>query len=405
MSEGDLIVRLAARGDGLTASGKHVSRSAPGDLVLPDGTLEHGPNHVEPPCRHFGKCGGCELQHVSDAELAKFVKERVAHAAQGQGLTPAIITDAAMSPPRSRRRASLQAINGGGRPLIGFAQRGSHKLVDMRECHILHPALFGLLAPFRSYFAKLKGRYGIGIELAMTDQGPGVSLSNFAPEGLEATEGLLDFCREHGLARLTVDHGFGPETFWEPDRVTVTLGAVPVAYPAGAFLQATQDGEAALIGAAKEWLADCTSIADLFSGLGTFAFALVQTAKVVAVEADKAAILAAKLAAARGKLPMQTIHRDLFRNPMRPQELSGFDGVVLDPPRAGAKAQIEQLAQSDVSRIVYISCNPSSWSRDAVQLCDAGYELREVRPVGQFHWSTHVELASLFVKRAEDGVE
>ena len=404
MSGGERIVRLAARGDGVTESGKHVSGAAPGDMLLPDGMLEHGPNHATPPCRHFGTCGGCELQHVGDAALTQFVRDRVAHAAEGQGLTPQTVTDAAMSPPRSRRRASLQAVNGGGRPLIGFAQRGSHKLVDLKECHILAPELFALVEPLRRYFARLKGRYAIGIELALVDQGVSVTLSSFAPEGLDQTEDLLDFCRDQKLARLTVDHGFGAEAFWEPEPVTVTLGATAVAYPAGAFLQATQHGEQALVSAAQEWLGEAANIADLFSGLGTFGFALAGQRKVFAVEADKAAFLAARSAAGRARLPVETMHRDLFRNPLRPEELAPFDAVLLDPPRAGAKAQVEQLAQSQVPRIVYISCNPSSWSRDAVQLVAAGYELREVRPVGQFRWSTHVELASLFVKGGEDSV-
>lgn len=403
MSGGDLVIRLAAKGDGVTASGKHVAGSAPGDSVQADGTLLHGPNHATPPCRHFGTCGGCELQHVGDEALARFVYDRVAHAAQGQGLNAALVTPASMSPARSRRRASLQAINGGGRPVIGFAMRGSHKLVDLRECHILLPELFALLAPFRSYFARLKGRYAIGIELVMTDQGPTVSLANFAPEGLDATEDLLDFCREHTLARLTVDHGYGPEAFWEPEPVTVTLGPTPVSYPAGAFLQATAHGESALVAVAREWLAGCTMVADLFSGLGTFAFALAKDRKVLAVEAEQSALMAARSAAALGRLPVEMMHRDLFRNPMRPEELRGFDAVVLDPPRAGARSQVEQLAKSDVARIVYISCNPSSWARDSAGLIAAGYELRELRPVGQFRWSTHVELASLFVKRSEDG--
>jgi len=404
VSEGERVIRLAAKGDGITASGRHVAGSAPGDFVHADGTVVHGPEHVTPPCRHFGTCGGCELQYVSDAELARFVRERVDHAAAGQGLVPGHVSHAAMSPPESRRRGSLQAINGGGKPLIGFAQRGSHRLVDLRECHILLPELFALLAPFRTYFGRLKGKYSIGIEMALTDQGVAIALANFAPEGLVATEDLLDFCRDNGLARLSVDHGFGPEAFWEPEPVTLTLGGVRVAYPAGAFMQATAHGEAALVSAARAWLADCTAVADLFSGLGTFAFALTGKHKVLAVEAEKAALLALKMAAAKARLPIEGAHRDLFRNPMRPEELAGFDGVLLDPPRAGARAQIEQLTHSRVARIVYISCNPSSWSRDGALLAAAGYDLREVRPVGQFRWSTHVELASLFVKRGEDGV-
>lgn len=303
-----------------------------------------------------------------------------------------------MSPPKTRRRASLRAINGGGRPLIGFNEAGSHKVVDMSECHVLLPELFALLAPLKGYFGKLKGKYAIGIELTKVDQGIDCGLSGFMPEGLEQTEELLDFCREHGLARMTLDNGYGAESFWEPEPVTVTLGGYPVAFPSGAFLQATAHGENALVSAALEWLEGCEQVADLFSGLGTFALALGSKRKVLAAEADRAAVLSCKSAAGLARLPVESVHRDLFRNPLRADELAGFDGVVLDPPRAGARSQVEQVAASGVQRVVYISCNPSSWARDCMMLAEAGYKLQELRPVGQFRWSTHVELASLFTR-------
>jgi len=171
-----------------------------------------------------------------------------------------------------------------------------------------------------------------------------------------------------------------------------------VPFPSGGFLQATADGEAALSGAAREWLAGAATIADLFAGLGTFAFALAGSAKVLAVEAARDAHLACKAAAARAGRPVHALHRDLFRNPLQADELNRFDAVLLDPPRAGAREQIARIAESRVPRVVYISCNPSSWARDAATLIAAGYRLAELRPVGQFRWSTHVELASVFVR-------
>jgi 23S rRNA (uracil1939-C5)-methyltransferase len=232
--------------------------------------------------------------------------------------------------------------------------------------------------------------------LTLADQGVDCAISGMALDGLEQTEALLEFCRVQGLARLMLDQGFGPEAIWEPEPVTVTLSGVPVAFPTGAFLQATRDGEEVLTASAREWLADASRVADLFAGLGTFAFAL--DASAVAVEAARDAHLACRQAAARAQRPIEAAHRDLFRNPLRAEELRGFDGVVLDPPRAGAREQVAQIAQSGVARVVYISCNPSSWARDGAMLKDAGFRLAELRPVGQFRWSTHVELASLFVR-------
>ena len=393
------IIRIAAKGDGVTADGRHVPLTAPGDVAEADGSIRHGPHHAAPPCRHFGKCGGCQLQHLDEAALATFVRDRVVNAAEGQGLAPQAIGDTHLSPPLSRRRASLRAVNGGGRPLIGFREEGSHRVVGLAECHVLRPELYAILAPLTNLLKSRKDRYSAEIELALADQGVDLAIRGLAFEGLAATEALLDFARDNRLARLTLDQGYGPEAMWEPEPLTVTLGGVPVSFPPGAFLQATADGEKALVSAACEWLHDVRFAADLFAGLGTFAFALAgEGRKLLAVEAARELHLACKSAAAAAGLPLAALHRDLFRNPLRPEELNRFEAVVLDPPRAGAREQVRQLADSTVPRIAYVSCNPSSWARDARVLADAGYTLAELRPVGQFRWSTHVELASLFVR-------
>jgi 23S rRNA (uracil1939-C5)-methyltransferase len=292
----------------------------------------------------------------------------------------------------------LHVVNGGGRPLIGFHAAGSHRVVDMRECHVLAPGLFALVEPLRALLATRGGKFAADVELALADQGVDCGLKGLQFEGLEQAETLLDFARGNGLARLTVDEGFGPEPRWEPAPVTVTLAGVPVPFPPGAFLQATVDGEAALIAAAREWLAGANAIADLFAGLGAFAFALAGPAKVLAAEAARDTHLACKAAANASGKPVHALHRDLFRNPLQPDELNRFDAVLLDPPRAGAREQARALAQSSVPRVAYVSCNPSSWARDAKMLVEGGYRLEELRPIGQFRWSTHVELASLFVR-------
>jgi 23S rRNA (uracil1939-C5)-methyltransferase len=398
VSQPETIVRVAAKGDGVTASGRHLPLAAPGDMLDANGALLPGPHHATPPCRHFGTCGGCQLQHLDEEALAGFVRDRVTHAAEQQGLEPERVAPVHLSPPRSRRRATLHAINGGGRPLIGFREGQSHRVVDMRECHVLAPELFALVEPLRRMLARRQGRYALSIDLALVDQGVDCAIGGMAVEGLDETEALLEFCRGQGLARLMLDQGFGAEAFWEPEPVTVTLSGVTVPCPSGAFLQATRDGEQALVAAATDWLGGDGRLVDLFAGLGTFAFALASRGPVLAAEAARDAHLACKAAAARSRQPIEAVHRDLFRNPLRSEELREFHGVLLDPPRAGAREQIVQIAASKVPRVVYISCNPSSWSRDGAMLREAGYRLAEVRPVGQFRWSTHVELASLFVR-------
>ena len=377
------IVRLAARGEGVTAGGRFVPMTAPGDLVAPDGGVTPGPHHQIPPCRHFPLCGGCQLQHVDDAAYADYLVDRIASALAAQGIAAPEIRAPLLSRPRSRRRASLKAAGGS----VGFNAAASHRIVDMRECHILRAELFALVAPLRRL---VNGRAGAAMTLA--DQGVDLLLEGVSAGTLAAAEAMAAFARDHRLARLALDDGYGPQTVWEPEPVTVTLGGTPVALPHGAFLQATAEGEAALVAAVREAVAGADVVADLFAGLGTFALAL--DARVYAAEGARDSALALK-AAGRGVF---VDHRDLFRRPLDAAELGRFAAVVLDPPRAGAKEQAALLAASAVPRIAYVSCNPATFARDARLLVGGGYRLDWVRPVGQFRWSTHVELAGSFIR-------
>ncbi len=400
MTDLEAIIRIAAKGDGVTASGRHVAGAVPGDMVDPGGTITPGPHHRTPPCRHFALCGGCQLQHADDAALAEFVADRVVNAARGQGLAPEALLPVHLSPPHSRRRAGLHGLRTAKGAVLGYREGGSHRVVDLAECPVLHPVLAALIAPLRKFVAAHGPKAMVGIDLTLADQGVEVTLAHFPLEGLGPTEAALDFAREHRLARLAIDQGYGPETVWEPEPVTVTLTGVPVGLPPGAFLQATEDAEARMVADAGEWLGGAQVVADLFAGLGTFAFGLRAGRKVLAVEADQAAHLACKSAGARAGGPgaggVLALHRDLFRSPLQPEELNRFDAVLLDPPRAGARAQVAEIAASTLTRVVYVSCNPASWARDAATLAEAGFRLAKLRPVGQFRWSTHVELVSLF---------
>jgi 23S rRNA (uracil1939-C5)-methyltransferase len=393
----DPIIRLAAKGDGVAASGRHIAGAIPGDTIDADGAITAGPHHIAPACRHFGSCGGCQLQHVDDTVLEDFVRDRVVNAAKGQELEPGELLPVHLSPPTTRRRAGLHAFRTHKGAVLGYREGGSHRVVDLAECPVLHPALTALIAPLRAFMAAHgPAKAMVGIDLTLADQGVDVSLVHFPVEGLAATEAALDFAREQGLARLTFDQGYGPETMWEPEPATVTLGGVSVSLPPEAFLQATHDAERRMADDAAEWLGDARMVADLFAGLGTFAFALREGRKVLAVEAERAAHLACKAAGAQSGGSVLALHRDLFRSPLEPAELNRFDAVLLDPPRAGARAQIAEIAASTLSRVIYVSCNPASWARDAATLAGAGFRLTKLRPVGQFRWSTHVELVSLF---------
>jgi len=385
----ELIVRIAARGDGVTASGRHIPFGVPGDAVLDDGALAFGPHHQEPPCRHFPDCGGCQLQHADDESYRGYLTSRVETALAQHELTTEI-REPHLSPPKSRRRATLRAVKAGQGVLVGFNAEKSHRIVDLRECHILRPELFALVEPLRKLLSTfLQPKRAVEIQLTLLDQGTDMLIKGVEVEGLQATEQLTSFAAGHRLARLSIDQGLGPETMYEPQRVTVTLSGVPMVFPVGSFLQATEDGEIALVEAVLSALDGAERTGDLFAGLGTFALAAKAS---YAAEASRDAAAALKQTA-----PNMTVeHRDLYRRPLDRSELERFDAVILDPPRAGAAEQVRELAHSGVGRIAYVSCNPATFARDARTFVDGGYKLDWVKPVGQFRWSTHVELASRF---------
>ncbi len=399
MNDLSTVVRLAGRGDGVTADGRHIPLTAPGDRVDAAGNIMPGPHRQTPPCRHFPRCGGCQLQHVDDTAYATFIADRIGGALIAQGLEVPPMAPAHLSPPRTRRRASLRAEKQGKRIVIGFNEGASHRIVDMAECNVLHPALFALVAPLRRLLATLlRDRRAAGVQMTLTDQGVDLLLEKVTVEGLTADEAVSDFARDQRLARLTLDDGYGPQTRYEPEPATVTLGGVPVPLPPGAFLQATADGEAALVAEVRAIVGEAGAVADLFSGLGTFALPLSETAKVLAAEGARDPAIALKAVGARAQRHILVEHRDLFRRPLGGKELERFDAIVLDPPRAGAREQVELLSASNIARIAYVSCNPGTFARDAKSLVDGGYRLSKITPVGQFRWSTHVELVAAFYR-------
>ena len=387
----ELIVRIAARGDGVTASGRHVPFGVPGDALLDDGALAPGPHHQDPPCRHFPECGGCQLQQADDEAYSGYLVSRVETALAQHGLETEVRSPH-LSPPNSRRRASLRGMRVGQGAVLGFNAEKSHRIVDMHECHILQPELFALVAPLRVLLGRLlPPKRAAEVQLTLVDQGADVLLRGIEADGLSVIEQLASFALDQRLARLSLDRGLGPETTYEPEPSTVTLSGTAVQFPVGGFLQATADGEAALVECVREALGGASTIADLFAGIGTFALA---TRAAYAAEASRDAAAALK----RGAPAIRVEHRDLYRRPLDAQELAQFGGVILDPPRAGAQEQARALAGSAVPRIAYVSCNPATFARDARALVDGGYALGWIRPVGQFRWSTHVELAACFTR-------
>lgn len=398
----DTIVRLAARGDGVTTDGRFVAGAAVGDTVRREGdrlVVVPGPGHVPPVCRHFPECGGCQLQHIPDDAYGAFVVDRIVRALAGVGIVAGSVAPVALSPPRSRRRASLRAIRRGRQLTLGFNADATHRIIDLQQCEVLTPELFALVAPLRTLLqAAVADGQGAGVTLTGSDSGTDVLLANVGADRLEQIERLAGFAAAHDLARLSIEGAHGVETLVEARQPVLVMGGVSVPLPPAPFLQATREGEAALVAAVRDAVGGAARVADLFCGLGTFALPLSQAARVLAVDAAGPAVAILTDVARRAGRNMLVSHRDLFRRPLVPAELAGFDAVVFDPPRAGAAAQSAALALAAVPIVVAVSCNPSTFARDAKILVEGGYRLERLWPVAQFRWSTHVELVARFIR-------
>lgn len=367
-----------------------------GDRLADPRIVTPSVHRVRPPCAHARSCGGCQLHHVSDAFLAGWKQGVAAQALAQQGLEAPFRGPVVTSPPSTRRRATLSGRRTKGGVLLGFHARASDLVIPVPQCRLLHPDLMAGL-PALEALVTLGGSRSAEVQLTVTRSLTGLDVAVTGGKPADATlrMDLARLAESHALARLT----WNGETVALRAEPLIAIGPARVGLPPGAFLQATEEGEAALQAAVAEAIGPARRVADLFCGLGTFSLPLAARAEVLAVEGD-AALTAALDRAARGTPGLKRITaqtRDLFRRPLEPDELRGLDAVVIDPPRAGAEAQCARLAAAaSVPVIAMVSCNPATFARDARTLCDAGYRLDWVQVVDQFRWSVHVELAARF---------
>lgn len=395
------IERLGHLGDGVAAGPVFAPMTLPGEVV--DGAVEGGrmdapelvtasPDRVKAPCPHYRACGGCALMHASDAFVAAWKQDVVRTALAAQGIE-ASFRPVVTSPVRSRRRATLAGRRTKKGAIVGFHGRASGMIVEVPGCLLLHPDLIAalpVLAEITALGASRKGE----LALALTCGHGGLDLAASGGKPLDQSlfSALAAIAGRADLARLTWDG----ETVVARRAVAQAFGTARVAPPPGAFLQATAEGEAALVAAVREAVGPARRIVDLFAGTGTFAVPLSEAADVHAVEGE-AAMLAALDAGwrqAHGLHRITTEVRDLFRRPLMPDELGRRDAVVIDPPRAGAEAQMRAIAASPVRTVAAVSCNPVTFARDARILAEGGFVLDWVQVVDQFRWSPHVELAA-----------
>jgi 23S rRNA (uracil1939-C5)-methyltransferase len=399
--------RLGHKGDGIAPGPFFVPMCLPGEVV--EGVrvgdqlsapriLTPSPDRVRAPCAQYRRCGGCVIQHASDAFVADWKTGIVRAAMEARGL-PAPIRRLHTSAPSTRRRATLSGLRTKSGPLVGFHSRASDTVVAIPDCRVLHPAILAAMPAFEALTALGASRKGqIRLKVLSSDAGIDVAVEDGKPVDPSLWSDLLAVAEAQDLARLT----WNAEVLAERRPPAIRIGPATVVPPPGAFLQATSEGEAALRASVVEAVGDAGRLVDLFAGLGTFALPLAAGAEVHAVEGEGAMLAALDRGwrHAPGLHRVTTETRDLFRRPLEPTELARFDAAVIDPPRAGAEAQVGRLAAGGPPRLAMVSCNPVTFARDAQILANDGYALEWIDVIDQFRWSAHVELAAAFTRPA-----
>lgn len=399
------ITRLGHHGDGIADGPVYVPRTLPGEVVTGDRQgdrilapriLTPSAQRIAPPCPHYRTCGGCDLQHARDDFVTGWKHDVIRHALAAQGLEAAFRTPH-VSPLHSRRRATFAGRRLKKGALVGFHARGSDVLTAVPGCLILHPDLTSALPLLEDLTLRAGSRKStLALALTRSDSGLDLAVTGGKPLDDDLRRDLGQWAGQSGLARLA----------WAGEIIAQTrpplhqMGRARVTPPPGAFLQATAQAEAALQAAMAEVCMDARRVVDLFAGCGTFALPLAATAEVHAVEGDAAMLAALDRGWRQAEGLKRVTHaaRDLFRRPLLADELAGYDCAVIDPPRAGAEAQMRTLAASPVARIGAVSCNPVTFARDARLLVDGGFRLDWVQMIDQFRFSPHVELAARFVR-------
>jgi 23S rRNA (uracil1939-C5)-methyltransferase len=398
------IVDVGRRGEGIghvneravfvpgTLPGEEVRAQGEGERLALSDVVKPSPDRVTPFCRHYGRCGGCQLQHWREEPYQAWKKGLVEQALAAKGITAAVRTliDAHGA---GRRRVILHARKRGQEVTAGYMEARSHNLLDIDVCPILDPALERSFDIARALAAKLAD-----CDVAVTVTRSGLDVSVKAERSIVVQEHakLAALVNELKLARLSVNGEVMATAI--PPRLLI--GRAEVVLPPGGFLQATQAGEDALASLVIAGVGKAKQVADLFCGVGPFALRLAEKAKVEAYDSDRAAIAAlnAAVKTTSGLKPVMAAARDLFREPLVPNEMKTFDAVVFDPPRAGAEAQAKQLARSKVKTVVAVSCDVQSFARDAAILIEGGYALKDIAAVDQFKWSSHVEMVAVFAR-------
>ena len=403
------IDELGAKGDGVATDGTFVPFTLPGDLVDIDDEVENhqflppfsivrnSPFRVNPICKHFGVCGGCSLQHFGHDEYLKWKRLLVVGAFASVGIETDIESCRPISI-GSRRRATFSAITTAAGTIFGFLGRQSHEIIDIAECPIL-------VAKISSQFNALRELAQLSVPASEQVKLSVLACENGLDIALEAATTLSERRRKAIIDWAVAGHqvrvSYDGEIIIQTIVPQLTIGAAILTPPPGSFVQAVGKAEEQMAALVVAHLKKSKRVVDLFSGVGTFALHLLPKSIVHAVEFEKAALTSLENSqkSLTGTKTLTIEPRDLDRRPLQASELEAYNGAVFDPPRAGAEAQVRELAMSKITKISAVSCNPTTLARDAKILIDAGFKLTKVTPIDQFLFSTHVEVVALFERK------
>jgi 23S rRNA (uracil1939-C5)-methyltransferase len=348
--------------------------------------IKPGEGRAEPVCRHYHECGGCAFQHLSDAAYYAVKQQQLIHAVTWAGYDPAVVKPCVQVGQHSRRRVQLKYEGG----KLGFYAKASHAVVALEECPVMEKALWEVVAELSSLVLGENGEREIS--LSLLDHGVDMLLSAKQPPTEEERASLLAFAENADLLRVNWQVGEELLPIVSRRLASIRLGETDITVPPDTFLQASKAGESAMVEAVLAACKGRKRVADLYAGCGTYAFSLLAAGhKVEAFEGSGAMVDAMQSAGG-----VKATKRDLFKNPLTPQELTKFDAIVMNPPRNGAETQSHQLAASYVKKIVMVSCNPTTFSRDAAILRQGGYRLLSAVAIDQFYWSNHLEVVGVF---------
>ncbi|MGI9500843.1 MAG: class I SAM-dependent RNA methyltransferase [Geminicoccaceae bacterium] len=357
----------------------------------------------QPVCRHFGACGGCRLQHVPLLDYRQWKQQQIETVLAVRGIQDAVILPLIDGDLAARRRLRTAFRLEGQGLALGFRRRLGRAVVTIEDCPIADPAIIQLFTPLRRSLASLDMAVKGGeLSITVAENGLDLLIETPVPPGLADREILAGLAETEDLARLAWRGDMWAST--EPIAVrrqpVVDFGGIPAAFPIGAFLQATRKAENAIRHAAAKAIGGAATIADLFAGCGALSLPFAKEGRRVrAVERDPAMVQALAVAASAAGLAskVDAIIRDLDGEPLSGDELGQFEGLIIDPPRAGARAQVEAIAAvSGPKRIAMVSCNPATFARDARTLVDAGYRLAWVQPIDAFLYAAEIELVGAF---------